>query len=185
MVSGRDWYQEFYQSYFKFPRIRRVLRGGEVKDAEWTKIMKDEFLTSLAQRIGYQVGQETVRVDQVWKRNGKPEVAIEHENWFSGIWRELTNLSVVDAKLRVLITYVEDGALTWRPFRLADEVRRSLEDNKVEGEFLLLVTDEQSNSWVCFLFEPKFKIDFQALPPPKSQLKSWDTIRAKKNEYTP
>lgn len=62
------------------------------------------------------------------RRDGGKRVvlALEHENWYSGIEKELENLSTVDAPLKVLVTYVRDREHVWRPFKLAEQVKRHL-----------------------------------------------------------
>ena len=177
MLSAEDWYEAFYGAYPQFPAIDRVLRGRKVSDSEWTRIMKNEFLPSLAKQLGYTVAQETVRVDQLWNKKENVEVAIEHENDFTTIDTELGNLSTIDAPLKVLITYVGNRELTWRPYELAERVRQHLDRRQKPGEFLLLVTDERGKEWSAFKYAPRLVAQMSVLPPPTPGRKAARTRR--------
>jgi len=165
VLSAEDWYEAFYGAYPQFPAIDRVLRGRKVSDSEWTRIMKNEFLPSLAKQLGYTVAQENV------------EVAIEHENDFTTIDTELGNLSTIDAPLKVLITYVGNRELTWRPYELAERVRQHLDRRQKPGEFLLLVTDERGKEWSAFKYAPRLVAQMSVLPPPTPGRKAARTRR--------
>ena len=174
MISAKEWYETFYSSYYGFPAIRQ---GKKVTEAEWTRIMKEGLLATMGTKLGYTIARETLRVDQMWKMGGKLVVAIEHENWFSGFEKELANLCDVSAPLRVLLTYVANGDLNWRPYELAGRVKKYLDERQMQGEFLLLVSDEDSDVWVAFSFDSKLVFEVAVLQPPRPGLKAAETKR--------
>jgi hypothetical protein len=177
VLSAEDWYDAFYKAYFRFPAINVVLKGRKVSDTEWTRIMKMEFLPSLASKLGCTVSLETLGVDQLWNRNEQVVVAIEHENDFSSIQTELGNLSAINAPLKVLITYVGDGELTWRSYDLSEKVKQHLERKQEHGEFLFLVADGKGTDWATFKFMPKLIPQMSVLPPPTAGHKAARTRR--------
>ncbi len=140
--------------------------------------MRGQFLHALAKELGYTIAEETFRVDQMWKSGEDLEVAIEHENWYSDIMKkEVPNLSDVNAQLKVLITYVANGELNWRPYYLGEKVKQHLDKKKMQGEFLLLVSDEDSDRWSTFKFVPRFIADMSVVPPPTPGLLSAEAKR--------
>jgi hypothetical protein len=122
--------------------------------------------------MGYEVSRETLRVDQLWRDSGKRVVvALEHENWYKGIHRELENLSAVDAPLKVLVTYVRDREHVWRPFKLAEQVKMHLTDKGEKNDFLLIVGNNQANEWVGFRFFSEHTYRADVIPPPTPGLR--------------
>lgn len=133
------------------------------------------FLVRMGREMGYKVESETGRVDQLWRdERGTNVVALEHENDWRTIDNELEKLSVVDAHLKVLMTYVKEEQHRWRPFKLAEKVKKHLEERREKSEFLLVVGNYLENwvctEWVAFEFPTVFRIS--ALPPKKSYHKN-------------
>jgi hypothetical protein len=130
------------------------------------------ILRILAKRMGCQVdSKETLRVDQLWREGRRLVVALEHENWYKGIRRELGNLSAVDAPLKVLVTYVRDKEHAWRPFKLVEQVREHLEEKEEKNDFLLIVGNNQANEWAGFRFLPEYTVRANVIPPPTPGLR--------------
>lgn len=133
---------------------------------------QDGFFAHLAARMGYTISRETLRVDQLWRDSGKKVVvALEHEGWWAGIERELENLSAVDAPLKVLVTYVRNTEHSWRPIKLAEQVKKHLSERAENNDFLLIVGNNAANEWVGFKFIPEYTFRVDVIPPPTPGLR--------------
>ncbi len=140
----------------------------------WTRIMLDEndgFFAHIAERMGYIVERETLRVDQLWRDGKKVVAALEHESSHTNIKRELRNLSSVYAPLKVLLTYVRDTEHGWRPFKLAEQVKKHLSETTEKNDFLLIVGNNAANEWVGFRFIPEYTFRVDVIPPPTPGLR--------------
>lgn len=181
LPTGEEFYRQFRSQYWEFPKIVKSVpkpgesrRGPKMRDTRWTHIMldKDEgFFAHLAQRMGCEVAREKLRIDQLWREGRRNVVALDHENWYTGIDRELENLSAVEAPLRVLVTYVRDKEHVWRPFELAEQVKKHLEEKGDRNDFLLVVGNKQANEWVAFKFFPEALYRIDVIPPPTKGLR--------------
>jgi hypothetical protein len=184
LPTAEELYREFYSQFWRFPAVARLVRKpGERRPGRgvggyrhWTRIMTHKqtgFFTHLAKRMGYQVSTETVRVDQLWRDSGRRAVvALEHENYYSQIHKELDNLSVVNAPLKVLVTYVRDSEHLWRPLKLADQVKKHLAERGEENDFLLIVGNRPKfNRWIGFRFFPEYTFRADVIPPPTPGLR--------------
>jgi hypothetical protein len=130
------------------------------------------FFAHLAERMEYIVSRETLRVDQIWRDSEKKVVvALEHEGWWTGIERELENLSAVDAPLKVLVTYVRNTEHGWRPIKLAEQVKKHLSETAEKNDFLLIVGNNAANEWVGFKFIPEYTFRVDVIPPPTPGLR--------------
>jgi len=107
MKLAKSFYEDFKREHKKSP-----LPGGTRKWAFWTKANL-KFLERLGEKKGYNVMKEKpTRIDMTWfdPKHLEPEVAIEYEtNEKSVLESEVRNLACSNARLKVLITYAEEG----------------------------------------------------------------------------
>ena len=52
-----------------------------------------------------------------------------------------------------------------------------MDERQMQGEFLLLVSDEDSDMWVAFSFDSKLVFEVAVLQPPRPGLKAAETKR--------
>lgn len=106
---AEEWYEHFEKEYDQspFPTVR-------AKSRTWTKRMLS-LLNRMGENLGYSVLiEKPIRLDMSWfdKRHFEPQVVIEYETEKKGVLdSELLNLACSSARLKVLITYIEEKEL--------------------------------------------------------------------------
>jgi len=169
-MTAEGWYRAFYGYYYdnwdSGLKINQQEIQAHTKDKEWTKLMKN-FLHRLADHLGYQISQETVRIDHIWKK-GHDIIAIEHENNPDGIINEVENLNAIQANLKVLITYFSEDDYTWRPYRELQKVCEKLSRNNT-SEFLFVYASwgKEGNSydWAAYRIYPEMNLRIDTVSP--------------------
>ena len=90
----------------RWPRLKKGQRGYSPR--EWTEQMY-KILEKTARRLGLKRKRtELRRLDLTWYKGNEdtPEIIVEHENGYRGIWREeIPKLLSSNADLKVLICY--------------------------------------------------------------------------------
>jgi hypothetical protein len=142
-VTGQQWYQKFYDSYYKNSAIQRPAANRNEKT--WTKAMARLFLR-MAKSSGYTVINESRvaaggRADQRWLKGKRSAVVIEHENRLDDLSGEIEKLCNDVGKLKVLITYAPDKVFDKKVLQIRDKVSEAINGHlgTYTGEFLLIV----------------------------------------------
>ena len=161
-----------------------------LKDAAWTRYVKDGFLCELAKNLGFKETKEGVYgVDITWEKPSEGvSVAIEHENDIKSIWtREIPNLLKTVAPLKVLITYVDDAEFPGRD--VAKRLLEYLKDANFNQEFLLILGSSSMNEptdWIGYVYRPELTCHDLVLcsnflqAESKPAKKAWKTRRTKR-----
>jgi len=111
VTFAEEWYNHFEEEYYKYPFPKEKAKWGT-----WTKRTLS-LIKKIGKTLGYNIKiEKPVRVDMSWfdKRYFEPQVVIEYETIKTGILDdELLNLACSSARLKVLITYIEEKEIDY------------------------------------------------------------------------
>lgn len=160
MTLGETWYRDFWRLFQEHVRAHWAQWWDARSVPKWSELMF-EFLGDMARKSGFKAqpevrGFHAKRFDLVWKKDGE-SIVIEHENQHvkRALEEEVRKLAERIADLRVCISYIRPDEFPGHSF--AERCRTVLEEEKSEGEFLLVLgSQDMSNptDWVCHRFYP-------------------------------
>lgn len=173
--TAQGWYSELILTILSTPNIKRKFETvwGPPK---WTKFFID-FLAEWGRKQGYEVQPapgNPYGIDLKWSTESGTYLALEHENNGDNIddlKSEIEKLQSIDAKLKVLITYVKDKYFPEKCRKLAVHIKEKLKNTqRIDSEFLLIVGPwhiKHPSEYACFLFKPI--IEYTAIFPAYSE----------------
>jgi hypothetical protein len=188
--AGEEFYKHFFCGFQEYVEKNRNKYDRALKDAAWTRFVKDGFLGELAKNLGFKETKEGIyAVDLTWEEPSEGVlVAIEHENDIKSIWnREIPNLLKTVAPLKVLITYVYDEEFPGKD--VANRLLRYLKEANFNQEFLLIlgsVSMNEPTDWIGYVYRPELTRHSLVLcsnflqAESKPAKKAWKTRRTKR-----
>jgi len=112
---GNTFGEELYD-YFEQEYRDSMLPNEVAKIGTWTKRMLS-ILEGMGKKLGYSVSiEKPIRVDMAWfdRRYFEPQIVIEYESDKKGVLdSELLNLAYSSARLKVLITFIEEREIEY------------------------------------------------------------------------
>jgi hypothetical protein len=149
------WFSEFCREFRRSERIQESelsLSGDSSKCSGWTAAI-GVFLSRLAYQYGYKQDWEIGdgKIDFGWFRSSqsRPDVAIEHECWHTGVFgkrrRVVKKLVRSRCRLKVLITYGPGKSRDRWESRLQARITKLLPSN-MKYPLLLVTANDDSPS---------------------------------------
>jgi len=158
-----------YRSH-RWPKLKRGHR--DYSSAEWTEQMY-KILEKTAKSLGLKRKRTELRkIDLTWYKGEEdtPEVTVEHENGYKGIWKEeIPKLLSSNADLKVLICYPPKKEY----WEIAQKFTSKLNDEKrlkktrarsLCEEFLLImgkreeIVIHEPEGFVIYVYTPAFSV---------------------------
>jgi hypothetical protein len=146
-------------------QVTKLYTPKDESDTGWTDLMINRFLKPLGKSLGYEVIREKGgRVDERWQRDGKDEVAIEHENDGEDIeytMSDVRKLISLEAPLKVAITYVTEHKFDYYFRGWTKAILKELRYRHATWELLLILGGEWMvdfpSNWAGISFVPSYE----------------------------